>query len=141
MSFSTDVRKICDKQRKRLDIVAKTIKLKLFSGVIHDTRVGNTDGWKDRKAAEYALKNGYVGGRLKGNWQTSTGAPKFGVIDRIDKDGNEAIAEAVANVTAFGVDYLTNNLPYAEVWEENDGMIAKNLARLDRTIKKAVASA
>jgi hypothetical protein len=120
-SFADQVKAFANKTNSRLDQSSRAIKLGLFSGIIRDTR--------------------YDTGRLRGNWQTSTGSPKLAEVDRLDPSGNEAINEAAENVTAFGIDYMTNNLPYAEVWEEKDGMIAKNVARIDRIIKEAVQSA
>ena len=96
----------------------RAVKVALFSGVIMDTRVDK--------------------GRLRGNWQTSTGSPKLTEIEREDTSGSEATEEVAQNVTADGVDYLTNNLPYAAVWEERDGMIARNVARIERNIRERV---
>lgn len=94
------------------------IKIELFSSIIGDTRVDT--------------------GRLRGNWQTSTGSPKKFEIDRLDPNGNLAMTEAENNITVNGVDYMTNNLPYAAIWNERDGMIDKNLARLTRIISGAI---
>lgn len=118
MSFSGDIRRFARKTNSNAGEVARATKLALFSGVIRDTRVDT--------------------GRLRGNWQTSTGSPKFTSTDRLDPNGTEATREAMENVTAFGVDYMTNNLPYAEVWEEKDGMVAKNIIRVQRNLKEAV---
>lgn len=96
----------------------RAVKLALFRGVIMDTRV------------RY--------GRLRGNWQTSVGSPVEKEIDRVDPDGSLATAEAKAKVQPYTVDYLTNNLPYAEVWEERDGMVSRNAARIERVIKEKV---
>lgn len=101
-----------------LEDTVLAIKLELFSSVILDTRVRT--------------------GRLRGNWQTSTGNPKKNTIERFDKSGSQATREAEANITVNGVDYMTNNLPYAAVWNEKDGMIDKNLARLTEIINGAV---
>jgi hypothetical protein len=110
----------------------RAVKLALFKGVIMDTRVGNPDGWKSPPPP------GYVGGRLRGNWQTSTGLPVTKEIDRVDPSGNDTINEAEANIGEYTTDYMTNNLPYAEVWEEKDGMVARNVARIDRNIKERI---
>lgn len=110
------IEEFCRKTKTRLPEAAKAIKLELFSSTIDDTRVDT--------------------GRLKGNWQTSTGEPRLSETLRQDPDGVAAKAEAQNNVTGDGVDYLTNNLPYAEVWEENDGMIARNMARIDTIVKR-----
>lgn len=119
-SFSSDISKYAKKTIDDAGKISRAAKLALFSGIIRDTRVDT--------------------GRLRGNWQTSTGSPKLTEIDRLDKTGELAIREAAENVTAFGVDYITNNLPYAEVWEEEDGMVAKNIARVERNLKEAVDS-
>ena len=115
-----------------VDETARAIKITTFTGIIRDTRVGNPDGWKSPPPP------GYVGGRLRGNWQTSTGRPKDGELERIDPSGTAATAEVQATVKGDTVDYITNNLPYAEVWEEKDGMIARNVARIDRNIRRAI---
>lgn len=99
-----------------LDQTCRAVKISLFNGVIRDTRFDT--------------------GRLKGNWQTSTGQSKGGELDREDKEGISPMAEVKATVKGDTVDYLTNNLPYAEVYENIDGMIAKNVARLDRTVRE-----
>ena len=117
-SFGSDMSKWAKKTMSDAGRVAVETKLRLFNGIINDTRVDE--------------------GRLKGNWQTSAGSPKLTEIDRLDKTGELAISEAAENVTPFGVDYITNNLPYAEVWEEEDGMVSKNLARIERNLKEAV---
>lgn len=98
-----------------IDELARAVKIEIFSGVIRDTRVDT--------------------GRLRGNWQTTTGSPAPSQLDRADPTGASAIADA-QGVKADTVDYLTNNLPYAEVWEERDGMVARNVARVERTIRE-----
>lgn len=124
MSFSNDIKKFSKKTGMRLEEASRGLKIKLFTGVIVYTRVDT--------------------GRLRGNWQTSTGQPKYAVIDRNDKivkgaTGGYAYEEVFRNIQAFSVDYLTNNLPYASVWEERDGMISKTVQRINGNLKKAIA--
>lgn len=121
MSFTLDIKKFAQKTDSTLDEAARAIKISLFNGVIRDTRVDT--------------------GRLRGNWQTTTGAPATGKVDRQDKvaqgtNGGKAMDDVVKTVKGDTVDYLTNNLPYAQVWEERDGMIDKNMARIDRIVKE-----
>lgn len=121
MGFSLDITKFAQKTNSTLDEAARAIKISLFNGVIRDTRVDT--------------------GRLRGNWQTTTGAPASGEVDRQDKvaqgtNGGKAMDGVVKTVKGDTVDYLTNNLPYAQVWEERDGMIDKNMARIDRIVKE-----
>jgi hypothetical protein len=99
-----------------VDQVIRAVKISLFSGVIRDTRVDT--------------------GRLRGNWQTTTGFEAPTETERLDKSGASAIAEVQLGVKPDTVDYLTNNVPYSEIWEERDGMVARNVARIDRTIRE-----
>lgn len=114
--FFIDVSKFADRTKAKLGDASRAIKISLFNGVIGDTRVDT--------------------GRLRGNWQTSTGKPITLTVERFDQVGNVVQAEVKATVTEFGVDYITNNLPYAPVWNERDGIIDRNLARIDRNVRK-----
>lgn len=116
MRFAADIDRFAKKTNSRVDEACRAIKISLFSGVIMDTRVDT--------------------GRLRGNWQTSTGSPITSEIGRLDPTGQQATQEAQQNVTAFGVDYMTNNLPYAMIWEERDGMIDRNMARIQRIVRE-----
>lgn len=105
-----------------MDQFMRAVKISLFNGVIRDTRVDT--------------------GRLKGNWQTTTGEEaSYQSLLRYDQSGAQAMSEVVHVVRGDTVDYLTNNLPYAEVWEERDGMVARNVARLSRIVRQAAADA
>ena len=117
MSFSADIRNFAKKTNSTLDEASRAIKISLFSSVILDTRVDT--------------------GRLRSNWQTTTGSPRYDTTERLDTEGSMAISEVENTVQGDTVDYMTNNLPYAEVWEEQDSMVAKNMARIDRTVKEA----
>lgn len=94
----------------------RAVKISLMNGVVRDTRVDT--------------------GRLRGNWQTTTGAMAEGEIDRLDPSGMMSRMDVEAGVQGDTLDYLTNNLPYAEVWEERDGMVARNVARLERILRE-----
>lgn len=92
------------------------VKIELFSSVVVDTRVDT--------------------GRLRGNWQMSTDAPITTAVERFDKNGNLVIAEITSKVKPYAFDIMTNNLPYAEIWEERDGMIAKNSLRFESLLRR-----
>lgn len=117
MSLSSDLRKWTKKSNLTIDQAARGIKIELFNAVILDTRVKT--------------------GRLRGNWQTSTGQPETGTTERLDPSGSAASAEVVATVKGDTVDYITNNLPYAEVYEEKDAMIGRNVARIRQIVRNA----
>jgi hypothetical protein len=120
--FAADIAAYAKETGATLDQTARAVKVELFTGVIMDTRVDT--------------------GRLRGNWQTTTGSPAPSEVERLDPiprgvPGGSAYDDAVGGVRGDTVDYLTNNLPYAEVWEDKDGMIAKNLARINQILRRA----
>ncbi len=121
MSFSLDMAKFVKKTGGNLYGTSKAIKMELFGGVIEKTRVDT--------------------GRLKGNWQTSTGTPNLNTTERLDPTGSKAKAEVDRTVKGDTVDYMTNNLPYAIVYEEKDAMIASNMQRIERIVKHVGTSA
>lgn len=118
MSFSAQIKGFAQRTKTSIAASSKGIKISLFNGVINDTRV--------------------LTGMLRGNWQTSTGSPITSEIDRLDPNGEATKQEVKKNVTAYGVDYMSNNLPYAEVYEEKDAMIGKNMMRISRIVKEVV---
>lgn len=107
----------------RVDKVRRASILELFSLVIDETPVDT--------------------GRLRGNWQTSLNSPIMGTTDRLDRGGNAAKAEALANLGALvDIVFMSNNLPYAERIEYEGysrqapaGMVRKNVARWPRIVK------
>lgn len=96
-------------------------------------------GRKLKDGMDVKAPKGYVGGRFRGNWQTSVGQAVTFSVDRIDPTGAQASAEVVATVpaTAGNVVYLTNNLIYGprleyEGWSKQApaGMVRVNMARI-----------
>jgi hypothetical protein len=90
---------------------------------------------------------GYVGGRFRGNWQFTIGAPAAGELDRIDPSGAatlEALRSQVATLTAGQTAYIVNNLPYAIPLEYGhstqapQGMVRVTLARFQQIVNEAV---
>jgi len=103
---------------REVDEVIRATKISLFNGVIRDTRVDT--------------------GRMRGNWQCTTGSMAVGEIERLDRAGTGPEADVRNTVKPDTVDFLTNNVPYVEVWEQRDGMVVKNVARIERNIREAV---
>ena len=129
--FATDITRFAKKTSSTLDEASRAIKIELFSSIIGDTRVGNSKYWK-------RPVKGYIGGRLKNNWQTTTGSPATGTKEEPDASGDIAISEVKRVIKGDTVDYMTNNLPYAEVLEEEDAMVEKNMTRIKRIVKESV---
>ena len=116
MSFSVDISRFAEQTESTLDEATRAVQISLFSSVIQDTRVDT--------------------GRLKGNWQTNVGSPITTETDRLDPNGTQVEREIQQNVTSGDVVYFTNNLLYAEVWEQEDGMVRRNMARIERTVNE-----
>jgi hypothetical protein len=95
MSFTAAVQAFGTATLVKIDKVRRASALEVFTLVIMGTPVDT--------------------GRLRGNWQTSVNAPKTSRIERLDKAGSEAIAEALANLGSMtDVVYMVNSLPYVE---------------------------
>ena len=123
MSFASDIEKYAKKYNMTAEEAAKGAFVSLFSEIIIKTRVDT--------------------GRLRGNWQTTTNSPASGELDRVNRiprlqTGGSAYEEVDRVVDPLQVNYLTNNLPYAKVWEDEDGMVATSIRRFKRTLKEAV---
>jgi hypothetical protein len=115
MRFDAQIGEFAKATNSTLDESVRAITLELFAGIIGDTRVDT--------------------GRLRGNWQTSAKRPIYSQLDRLDPNGSAATQDAQSRIVSGDVVYMTNNLPYARVWEERDGMVVRNMARLTRTIE------
>jgi len=125
-SFSDSIKLYAEKTGMKLEKATTGVIASLWKGVTMDTPVDT--------------------GRLRGNWQASVGTPIYTEIDREDKNGSATVADAISKIVPFGVNYLSNNLPYAKIREEkggrngvNAGFVAKNMARIERNIKEAFA--
>ena len=82
-------------------------------------------------------------GLFRGNWQCALNSPKELSLGTLDKGGNSAKAEALANLGALvDVFFLTNNLPYAERLEYGysrqapEGMVRVNVAKWNRIVEE-----
>lgn len=152
MSFSIEVGNWAKNTAEEIAELHQTIVLKLFFNVILQTPVGNPDLWeslwKDSEGKAWAPPEGYVGGRLRGNWQISSNAPAEGTLEVIDPTGQKTLAKVQQLV--LGLDfkddievYLTNNLPYAYRIEFDghsgqapEGMVRKNIIRISNNLRR-----
>ena len=115
-----------EKTETTLDQLARVVVIKLFTGIIMDTRVDT--------------------GRMRGNWQTSVGAPILVETQNTDRlsigqTGGKAYNNVMSGVTSGDVVYLTNNVPYVAFLEQHDGMVAKNILRIQSNIKTILRDA
>ena len=110
MSFAAEVAKFSLKTQENMDYIERGIIYKMAESLIDMSPVGNPDIWKG------SAPPGYVGGRFRGNWQIGIGAPADGTLNTTDASGGATktkLASAIEKITAGGVTYITNNLPYA----------------------------
>lgn len=125
MSWADDLEKITKKSADKMDLFARKFKFDLFSLVVKETRVDQ--------------------GRLRGNWQISEGSAASGELDRKNNlpAGNvpsDQLAEIQKGATPDGVTYFVNNLPYAAVYEEKDGMVGRSVEAMKANVKKLADS-
>jgi len=89
----------------------KKIHFQVSDGMIMRTPVGNPKKWQDPSAAP----PGYVGGRARGNWQSSKGWPVAGETGQKDSSGSVTRAAnraALSGLQAYSRSFITNNTPY-----------------------------
>jgi len=83
--------------------------LEIVNGWVIATPVGNPSLWKEPP------EPGYVGGRARGNFQTSILVPLPGETGIIDPSGAVAQGQALAEllkIEGYAVSWTTNNVPY-----------------------------
>ena len=126
-SFAADLRKFAERTNKSLDDTCRGVAIKWFSSTVMSTPVDT--------------------GRLRGNWLVSQGSPITAELARFDKSGSIVQGEIVQSVGGVGtVNYLVNNLPYAErieydCWSNQapSGMVRVNFARIKAIISEVAA--
>jgi hypothetical protein len=121
-SFAAQLGAIAKDRGLDIEQLGKAVKLEVFRRVVINTRVDT--------------------GRLKGNWQITSDNPASDEVDKFDQTpGGEAAIDFFLNadqtIEGIGLTYLTNNLPYAEVWEERDGMVISAVSDLKRIVRDA----
>lgn len=107
--FALNLAKFAAKAPDRAKQVVGKVAIDLLKEIVMTTPVGNPSLWKGPAPA------GYVGGRLRGNWNTGVGS--INTTERAaSKAGTAPIARGVATIAARQPEadiYLTNSLPYA----------------------------
>lgn len=140
--FALQLKAFADKAKANArDVVVKTSK-DVLSSVVFKTPVGNPSLWKHK------APKGYVGGRLRANWNVSLLAPDESTTDTIDKAGGATITRGSARIDGYagGDIYITDSLPYAQSIEYGHssrapfGMVRVTVAEFDIFVNKAVAS-
>lgn len=131
MSWAKQLEKLADKGGHDLGELCKNVKMQLFTSVSQLTRVGEPSTWKSKAPA------GYVGGRLRGNWQISEFSAPKGELSRIDPTGS-AVDSDIKKASEDGVTYFVNNLPYAKTYENEDAMVGRSVRQVKSAVKAEI---
>lgn len=133
------------KTLKRADLLIRAVGIKTFSAIIRDTPVGDPDLWKSGKADSKGRKKpptGYVGGRLRANWNCSLGMADTSTTESTNHAAAiPAMMQTVETANRKKTLWLSNSLPYAHRIEYDghsrqapQGMVRRNVSRIKRII-------
>lgn len=141
-SFSLDLSKFIAKAKGNVEQVVQKVGADLLASVVSRTPVGNPKLWKSKPPA------GYVGGRLRGNWNVSFGAPDFTTSVVRDQSGAPTIRRGIGILATWKGEadiYLMNSLPYVRPIEYTGhshqapaGMVRITVTEFHNFIQKAV---
>lgn len=142
-SFALDLSAFTAKAPKKVKQVVDKVTIDLLTKIVLRTPVGNPTLWKRPPP------KGYVGGRLRGNWNTGIGSINTTFHPR-SKDGRGPKFRALAALSARDPSmdiYLTNSLPYAYRVENGystqapAGMVRVTVTEFQGFINKAAKEA
>ena len=140
-TFALDVSKFIEKAKAAPSQVVRKVSLDMLAKVVIRTPVGNPDNWK------HPPPPGYVGGRLRANWNTSIGHADLST----SKDTqNTAVRRGESRLSRYdGTQdiYIMNSLPYVrrieyEGWstQAKAGMVRITVAEFQTFVASAVRS-
>ncbi|MQU27280.1 hypothetical protein GHO29_12365 [Pseudomonas helleri] len=104
-------------------------------------------GRKVHDGMDIVAPEGYVGGRFRGNWMFSIGAPDSATTEDIDPSGAKSTARITAGTIEFKAGdtcYITNSLGYAIPLEFGHstqapgGMVRVTVARFQQIVLEAI---
>ena len=143
-TFALDVSKFVNKAKAAPVVVLKKIGVDLLRSTVMATPVGNPDLWQS------PAPKGYVGGRLRANWNASIGTPDLSTSTVTDKSGTATIASGALIFNAANSErdlYIMNSLPYVREIEYEGhssqapaGMVRITVAKFQSFVDKAARS-
>ena len=152
-TFALDLKAFVEKAKGNVSEVVRKTTQNVVQRVVLTTPVGLRELWavnKDRAKRGLPLTPpGYVGGRLRANWNVSLVSPDTSTTDKVDPDGSATIARAAAVIAqADGKQdiWIMNSLPYAipiEYGHSNQapaGMVRITVADFQESVNAAAAS-
>jgi len=127
MAFTLDLAKFVEKAQGNVEQVVRKSGADMLAKLIDRSPVGNPDIWLSlnpstnlatgKTEIQGKAPEGYVGGRFRGNWQVTFGAPARQMIERVDAAGDSTLAagKAVLALYEAGINsiWLANNVPYS----------------------------
>ncbi len=143
-TFALSLAAFAKKAPEQARVVIRKVAIDLLTATVLRTPVGNPTLWKSKPP------KGYVGGRLRANWNVSLVSPDTSTTDAIDKSGAQTIDRGTAAIgEADGVKdiWMMNSLPYAIPIEYGHsgvqapaGMVRVSVAEFQAFVDKAAAS-
>lgn len=141
-TFTLSLKAFAEKAPDRARTVVRKVAGDALTRLVQRTPVGNPTLWKSKPPA------GYVGGRLRANWNTSIGAPNLTTTLARDQVGSATITRGLSIVGASDGEaaiYITNSLPYAREIEYEGhsrqapaGMVRITVAEFQAFVDNAV---
>lgn len=142
-TFELQLAKFAEKAGDNARQVIRKVSIDCLTKVVLRTPVGNPSLWKSKPPA------GYVGGRLRANWNVSFGNPNFTVSQKIDRTGDATITAGRNTINrAYGDNpiYIMNSMPYVREIEYEGhskqapaGMVRITVTEFQTFIDQAVA--
>lgn len=112
MSFDREFDKAAKEIEDALEKTVRGASIELFGEIVRRTPVGNSSLWASDPPA------GYIGGRLRANWQADINSPPQGEIDTPDGNGSSTTSRGTSEISKYTLNdksiWFSNNLPYAE---------------------------
>jgi len=142
-TFVASLQAFAQRAPAQVDIVVRKVSLHLLTSTVMRTPVGNPDVWAVKRAPK-----GYVGGRLRANWNVSIGGIDTSTTDAIDAEGVATIengSQVIGNASAAQDVFIANSLPYAIPIEYGhsgvqapEGMVRVTVAEFQDYVTEAV---
>jgi len=142
--FTLDLEGFEKSASKNVDLIVRKIVFDVGTSLVEKTPVGNPDLWKHKAPP------GYVGGRLRANWQYGVNAPNLTTTLNTDKTGAATTERFNSSIEANAggkKHYFANSLPYAQRIENGDwstqapqGMVGITVVEFVPIVNRAIVA-
>jgi len=141
-TFALDISKFIAKAKANGEQVVQKVGADVLASVVDKTPVGDPSLWKSKPP------KGYVGGRLRANWNVSFGAPDISTTTTVDAAGGATKSRGVEIIAQWDGQadiYVMNSLPYVRPIEYEGhslqapaGMVRITVAEFQTFVAEAV---